>query len=504
MELEDLNHFRTIAELAAQRDAVDTRLNAIAAEFKGLPMSDEAQSEFDALKDYRAEIVTRVTELEARETYLASLAEDEGRNERPGTALPTTRTPRSGPASRLPDNVHDLWAYNGLARSPEDYQALVIDGARKVIDGADFPHPDADPDAMRSHLTKLLARVDDPQALARRIIQTGSPLYGRAFASGLKNALVGGGLSSQEHEVLKLGAAMELGTDSEGGFAVPFQLDPTLIPTSDGVINPLRSVARVERITGKEWSGVTAGAVTVARVGEEDPVTQDGTPALGETPVRTTKVVGFIPISIELQLAWSGILGAIAPLLQDAKDEEEASSFVNGTGDGETGPQGIVAGLAPSSHVYTGAVDFDPDDVYNVKNALPPRFRARGSWMAEGGIYDLVRQFDSNGGSNMWVQLADATPGRLIGYPARELSTMDGVLEQDADILLIGDFRHFVIVDRIGLTMELIPHLFRQATAGAGVGMPTGQRGIYAHWHNSSRILVHNAFRLLRAGVAAS
>src|SRR5690606_351462 len=116
----------------------------------------------------------------------------------------------------------------------------------------------------------------------------GSPAYGRAFASGLKNALVGGGLSSQEHEVLKLGAAMELGTDSEGGFAVPFQLDPTLIPTSDGVINPLRSVARVERITGKEWSGVTAGAVSVARVGEEDPVTQDGTPALGETPVRTT------------------------------------------------------------------------------------------------------------------------------------------------------------------------------------------------------------------------
>lgn len=503
MELEDLNQFRSIAELTAQRDLTTARLNAIDAEFRGLPMSDEASAEFKALQGYRAEIDARVAELQAREEYLASIAEDPSHVERAGQPLPSARL-RSGPVSRLPDNVHDLWAYNGIARSPEDYQALILDGARKVIDTADFPHPDADQAKMRDHLTKLLARVDDPSALARRILQTGSPMYGRAFAAGLKNALVGGGLSSQEHEVLKVGGAMELGTDSEGGFAVPFQLDPTLIPTSDGVINPLREVARIERITGKEWSGVTAGAVTVARVGEEDPVTQDGTPALGETPVRTTKVVGFIPISIELQLAWSGILGAIAPLLQDAKDAEEATSFVTGVGDGETGPQGIVAGLDPSSVHYVGAVDFDPDDVYAVKNQLPARFRARATWMAEGSIYDLIRQFDTAGGSNMWVQLADATPGRLIGYPARELSTMDAAVADQADLMLIGDFSKFVIVDRIGLTMELIPHLFRQQTAGSGIGMPTGQRGIYAHWHNSSRILVHNAFRLLRAGTEAS
>ncbi len=64
--------------------------------------------------------------------------------------------------------------------------------------------------------------------------------------------------------------------------------------------------------------------------------------------------------------------------------------------------------------------------------------------------------------------------------------------------LLFGAFDQYLIVDRVGMNMELVPALFRQAGAGAGFGLPTGQRGYYAWWRNNAVILNPNAFRLLK------
>lgn len=488
MEFEDLNALRTVEELVAYDGRLAARAAALDQEYAGLPFGDEAAREFAAIKEAREEVSARVAELEARQSYLASIASEPARQERAGTAQ---GRPING-GSRIPENVFDLAAYRQVARSDEDYGHLMADGARKVVEAASFPHPRANPDVIKADLSALLGRVDDPEALARHMLRTGSPLYGRAFAK----QLAGHALNAEEI------GALSLGTGSEGGFAVPFQLDPTLIRTSDGAINPLRSIARVERITGKKWQGVTAGPVTVTRGGEVVVATPTG-PVLGQPEVETNKVQGFVPITIELGLAWPSAQAELATSFQDAKDEEEAESFVNGDGQG-TNAGGIIGSLDPSSLVYTGGVSFGPEDVYALKNALPPRFRARGRFLAESGIYDEVRQFDENGGSNMWVQLPDGNPARLIGYPQHEISTMDPAVADGADILAFGDFNQFLIVDRIGMTVELIPHLTRQATAGAGYGVPTGQRGVYAHWHNNSVILVHNAFRVLQVGVAAS
>ena len=67
------------------------------------------------------------------------------------------------------------------------------------------------------------------------------------------------------------------------------------------------------------------------------------------------------------------------------------------------------------------------------------------------------------------------------------------------EILIAGDFRAgFLIVDKVGLTIELDPHV------RDGNGKWTGQRALLAHWRNSSVILVDNAFRLLKVGVVTT
>jgi HK97 family phage major capsid protein len=55
--------------------------------------------------------------------------------------------------------------------------------------------------------------------------------------------------------------------------------------------------------------------------------------------------------------------------------------------------------------------------------------------------------------------------------------------------MIYGDFSRYLIVDRVGLTVETIPHLFGASQR------PTGQRGLYAYWRNGAKVLDANAFR---------
>ena len=67
--------------------------------------------------------------------------------------------------------------------------------------------------------------------------------------------------------------------------------------------------------------------------------------------------------------------------------------------------------------------------------------------------------------------------------------TITGAAAHDY-LLLSGDFQQYAIVDRVGTTIEVVPHVF-----GAN-HRPTGQRGFLMHWRVGSDVLVPDAFRL--------
>ena len=48
-------------------------------------------------------------------------------------------------------------------------------------------------------------------------------------------------------------------TSAAGGYAVPVELDPTIMPTSNLAINPIRAIANVKQISVDTFNGVTAG-----------------------------------------------------------------------------------------------------------------------------------------------------------------------------------------------------------------------------------------------------
>jgi HK97 family phage major capsid protein len=87
----------------------------------------------------------------------------------------------------------------------------------------------------------------------------------------------------------------------------------------------------------------------------------------------------------------------------------------------------------------------------------------------------------------------------MLGYPAWEDSVMVSTVTTGSKILTMGDFRYFVIVDRIGLDVEVTTN-YVQNIFGTGSGFPLGQKGLYAMWRNTSKVLDANAFRVLVSG----
>ncbi len=96
-------------------------------------------------------------------------------------------------------------------------------------------------------------------------------------------------------------------------------------------------------------------------------------------------------------------------------------------------------------------------------------------------IVNKIVQFETAAGARLFPETAD---GRLLRRPLFENSAMTAVTTTGALFLLYGDLSRFVIVDRIGLEIELIPHLFDTTN-----NRPTGQRGLYAYWRNGSKLI---------------
>jgi len=480
----------TVEERVARQSEIRARLSEIQQEFAASALPAETQIEWDGL---RSEFVEHEEAIEADSRRRQELADIVGNEDATETGAPSTAARTASAARgrgqsptfvRKNTNIYDLAEVRSQARSVEELPALYRDAAMRCVEAGQFPGA-PDREKAQAHVERLLATVDDESAsLARRVIATSSPTYDRAFGKAVR-AMSRDGLTAEESR------ALQLGTDSEGGFAVPVQLDPTVILTSDGVIDPLRAISRVEQITGKEWQGITSSGITVTRKAEEAEST-DNSPSLGQPTVTTSRVDGFVPFSVELEQDWARMKGELTMLLAEAKADEEADSFVNGDGTANAGsgnePEGILTGV--TAVVETAATSLTRADLIKVKNALGPRFRARAHWLAETSTFDAVRALDEDG--DVWSALADGLTERILGRPIAEASEMPAFATTAGSVLAVfGDFSKFLIVDRLGMNVELVPHLF-----GAN-RRPTGQRGLYVWWRNGSKVLVPNAFRKL-------
>ena len=458
-----------LTKLRQRQKEIEARLQEIEAEADGARFSDSQKDEWNSLNTELDGNRDHIAELETRQERLEELAR---RNS--VEAEPKPSEYRRGVPKLVPDDPTDLVAYRAFARDVDQLNDGYLEGALRLAERMVPANPQADREASQERIEHLLRYVDHPQerALARRIIATSSETYNRAFGKYLK----GQHRTPEEERALSL-------TVGEGGYAVPYTLDPTVILVSAGVVNPVRQFARVVTITGNTWYGVSSTGIT-ASYGAEATEADDNAPSLVQPSATVEKAQAFIPFSIEIGQDWGALQSEMARLFSDAKNTLESSKFHAGLGSGSNEPQGLLVGATAVITSASTAV-LAAGDIYSLELALSPRFRDGARFVGNKGAFHKIRQFDTQGGANLWVQLAFDQPGTLIGYPASEWSAYSSALTTSGStVLTFGDFSYFRIIDRVGMDVELIPHLFSTAN-----NRPTGQRGLYCYWRNTSAVV---------------
>jgi hypothetical protein len=109
-------------------------------------------------------------------------------------------------------------------------------------------------------------------------------------------------------------------------------------------------------------------------------------------------------------------------------------------------------------------------------------------------IINAARQFETTNGALRFPELT-ASPPMLLGRSIFEHSKIDCSINPAATEtnfpLRYGDFQQMVIVDRIGSTFQLVPHLVDSNRRS------TGQRVAQLWLRTGSDVVVRQAFRLL-------
>lgn len=348
---------------------------------------------------------------------------------------------------------------------------------------------------VRSVCARIVGNDESTRA-AQMVLATTSPEYSRAFAKIVRHNGQLAALTADEQAALQRSLAIADG--ATGGYLVPFQLDPSVILTASGSLNQVRQISRVVQSVVGTWHGVSSAGVTGSWDDEADEVSDDS-PDFDQPTITAGKGQVFVEASFEAIQDTSNLAQEIATMMAFEKDRMESVAFVTGNGDGK--PKGIVTALAAvdGSVVETNtAATLAVEDIFKLDESLPARWAANASWLGHRAIYNKLRQFDEYGGSALWGHLDEARKRELLGRPNFVAEAMASAVVAGAKVLAFGDFSNYVIVDRIGTTIEYIPNLFGSS------GRPTGKRGWLTHFRVGADVVNPNAFRLLEVADQAS
>lgn len=456
-------------------DEIRERMVVIRSDIDTLEQIEDASEEehirLDGLLSEWDELKTELEPLEEREARVRAVREAA---QRPGNQEPpqgpdlVVRTKR--------DPFEDLDAVRTGVVPPSDVRARAVTAIEQYANRSDhwaLGHDGAE------HATRMVEKMGKPfgTAVARQMLITGSPEYLAAFESYLTDP---GGFSTR--------AALSL-TPANGGYLVPFTLDPTIILTNAGSANPYRQVATVKTTTTNDWNGVTSAGVS-AEWTAEGVEAADASPTVGQLKITPQKADAYLFGSFEV-LSDSDFAQQLPELLADAKDRIEETAFAVGTGTGQ--PFGIMnRGTALS--IAGNATGPRTSDVYALMAALPARWRgpgARNVWMANLNTINALRNLPKFTGATESIVDDSGPVPRVLGKPLYESTSIVGAFATTNKVLAFLDARQYYIVDRVGMSVVYDPIVL-----GAN-RRPTGQGAWYAFWRVGADVSAATAVRVL-------
>jgi HK97 family phage major capsid protein/HK97 family phage prohead protease len=485
--------YRTRDEKAARLSELKDVIARTATEYPGV-MPEAVQSEWDLNNKEHDELVRDIAAWDARMARVAQIA----------TEAPAISTaPYSAPTIvRKAENIYDLGEIRATTRSREEYDGKVRDNAMRSLETTRL--------AKGANLDNIERAIDDKFCvdqngtgeIARRVLLTGSPVYQRAFNKYLK-----GETALWTPEEARAAALAVTGTTTTGGYSVPYQMDPTMIHIgAHTAINPYRSACRVETITGgNNWLAVTVGVIAAA-YGAEASAAVEGGPTFGQPTFTVQTAKAFATVSHETLQDRSDVVEELSSLFGEAKDTLEENEFTLGTG-ATVYPFGMFRTAAFTNQDTATNDTTAITDLRLLESVIPLRHRMNTAFFMSRSTQRQLEALDTTGyyfkrpgqyfaaGSAIPQNMATGNTGtQVLGYPIWEVPSAVSTLTTDGAIIVVaGDTRNYVIVDRLGMSVEVIQNM----TDGATPSFPTMQRGVLCYWRNTARPINADGMRSL-------
>ena len=266
--------------------------------------------------------------------------------------------------------------------------------------------------------------------------------------------------------------ALSVGSDPDGGFLVPDELERAVTRAVKNV-SPIRAIAGIRQVSGSVYkkpfaiTGAEAGwvAETAARPETDTPTLAElsfPTMELYAMPAATSALLDDSAVNID---EW------IAEEVRDSFAEQEGTAFV--TGNGTNKPKGFLAYTNVDNASWSwGNIGFiktgvngafastNPGDklidlAYSVKSG----YRGNGTFVFNRATQAVIRKMKDGDGNYLWQPAARAgDASTLMGYPVAESEDMPN-LATDSYSVAFGDFRRgYLIVDRVGIRVLRDPY----------------------------------------------
>ena len=375
----------------------------------------------------------------------------------------------------MPEPTDIKSAINELGAAFNEFKKSNDERIDKIEKGESVAQLEAKLDKINSQLDELEKVKSKLDAVEKKAARPGQFAQGKEGTDEYKSAfelfMRKGDESALEDLQTKTGhTAMNTGSDPDGGYAVPEQLDRNISETlRDDVV--MRSVANVITLSTGEYKklinlhGTGSGWVGEAdkRPATNGPKLAQIKPFMGEiysSPEATQKLLDDAFFNVE---SW---------LLSENRDEfaeQEEAAFTHG--DGINKPKGYLSydmttqkddarAFGKLQKFTTAAANaITGDELIDMLYGLRKKYRRGARWMMNGSSIAFVRKLKDSEGNYLWAPgLQAGQPSSLIGYSIAENEEMPDIAAS-ANAVAFGDFRRgYTIVDRIGTRILRDPY----------------------------------------------
>lgn len=282
--------------------------------------------------------------------------------------------------------------------------------------------------------------------------------------------------------------ALQIGTDSEGGYLVPDEYERTLVEALEEE-NIFRQLAKIiQTSSGDRKIPVVATKGTASWIDEEGAYLESDD-SFGQVSIGAYKLGTMIKVSEELLndsvFDLESYISREFARRIGAKEEE---AFF--TGDGKGKPLGVLADTSGAEVGVTAAAAgaFTADEVFDLFYSLKAPYRKSAVFLMNDASVKALRKLKDSNGQYLWQpSLTAATPDTLMGRPVYTSAFMPAVAA-GAKSILFGDLSYYWVADRQGRSFRRLGELYA----------PTGQVGFLATQRVDGKLVLAEAVKVLQ------